>query len=299
MKHFVVNLYGFADPSPRAEEIAAIAGPYLSIGIDINTPDFNVIEEIDKPRLDDDIIVYVNHDYADGSLLVWDNVRTVLKRLEYVLHTMVDEGRIQTYEIKHVVDGQVAKLVRSYKATIIDAGDYSTAIQVENIMRPQEGAPTVYSIIQDTLANAIAPYTKPRFMVFDGVTGLEMIDDIAIRFASGGEINKVSTIQHYLNQLAPLAEPCTWKRDEDRKLRTLANRLSGLLRNADPMKASCHYYSVTHVVWMLNEIRYNETMTHNDKHRWIGWIQCLLDVVYDLTNVDNERNSTRAIIKGS
>lgn len=299
MKHFVVNLYGFADPSPRAEEIAAIAGPYLSIGIDINAPDFNVIEEIDKPRLDDDIIVYVNHDYADGSLLVWDNVRTVLKRLEYILHTMVDEGRIQTYEIKHVVDGQVAKLVRSYKATIIDAGAYSAAIQVENIMRPQEGAPTVYGIIQDTLANAIAPYTKPQFIVFDGVTGLEMIDDIAIRFASGGEINNASTIQHYLDQLVPLTEPCTWVPDEARKLRTLANRLSSMLRDADPMKASGHCYSVDHVVWMLNKIRYSETMTHNEKHQWIGWIQCLLEVVYGLTDTDNYRHLTRVVIKGS
>lgn len=275
MKYIVVNLRGNAEAHKCPAVIEEINGGDIEISINITNPDF---EELNKLHSSihyngDDATIFINHDYSECELSTWNNVNIICSEIDEVFRGLYFNDAICTWSVNHIVDGN------HHRAVCNVYGFMDTA--------------------NSDMIATISKYLKPRIVTVDDELVISIATGINITFPSGGSIHKVETIEHYLNQLKPLTEPCTWKRDEDRKIRTLANRLSGLLRDADPMKASDHYYSVDHVIWMLNEIRYSTTMTHTDKHRWIGWIQCLLDTVYGLTNVDYERNATRVIIKGS
>lgn len=88
-------------------------------------------------------------------------------------------------------------------------------------------------------------------------------------------------------------------RSEERKIKTMCNHLSGLLRYADRTKAKKKTHSVDHLILMLNEVRYNDKQSVTCKHRWIGWVQSILDAVYDVTDVDREREFSRNVLQGS
>ena len=54
----------------------------------------------------------------------------------------------------------------------------------------------------------------------------------------------------------------------------------------------------SHLVWMLNEIQYNNTQSITKKHRWLGYVQGVMTFKGYIT-VDDERNKTRHIFNGA
>lgn len=52
-----------------------------------------------------------------------------------------------------------------------------------------------------------------------------------------------------------------------------------------------------HLLWMLNEIEFNNDQSETKKHRWLGYIQGIL-ISKGVFNVIDERNSTRDILNG-
>lgn len=52
-----------------------------------------------------------------------------------------------------------------------------------------------------------------------------------------------------------------------------------------------------HLLWMLKQIRYNETQSETKKHRWLGFVQGVMISKGYLT-VAEERNLTRPILDG-
>jgi hypothetical protein len=56
--------------------------------------------------------------------------------------------------------------------------------------------------------------------------------------------------------------------------------------------------SYIHLVWMLDEIKNNDTMSITKKHRWLGYVQGIM-VVLKLISVSDERDNTRDILNGN
>ncbi len=88
-------------------------------------------------------------------------------------------------------------------------------------------------------------------------------------------------------------------RDESRKVRTLCNRYSGMMNLIHDERVDDPDYKREHLMWMLDRIRYDETQSLTSKHRWLGWIQCVLTGVHKVTSVQAERDFTRNILQGS
>ena len=56
--------------------------------------------------------------------------------------------------------------------------------------------------------------------------------------------------------------------------------------------------SPEHLIWMLTQIRDNETMSSTKRHRWLGYIQGIL-VSKEAINVQEEREYTRNMFNGN
>lgn len=52
-----------------------------------------------------------------------------------------------------------------------------------------------------------------------------------------------------------------------------------------------------HLLWMLKQIRYNESQSETKKHRWLGFVQGVM-VSKGYLTVAEERGLTRPILNG-
>ena len=52
-----------------------------------------------------------------------------------------------------------------------------------------------------------------------------------------------------------------------------------------------------HLIWMLQQIKDNTEMSQTKRHRWLGYIQCVL-VMKGVFSVEEEREYTRPIFNG-
>lgn len=68
-------------------------------------------------------------------------------------------------------------------------------------------------------------------------------------------------------------------------------------KNLDGDLETDPYQKLSHLKWMLDEIVGNDAQSITKKHRWLGFVQCVL-IAKKLTTVDRERDFTRDLFNG-
>lgn len=83
------------------------------------------------------------------------------------------------------------------------------------------------------------------------------------------------------------------------ELLPLVERYFRMLEPSGATPHQCEYdqHQPMHYLWMLHQIRDNDTQSRTKKHRWIGWLQAEL-IRSGFMTVEEEREFTRPILNG-